>query len=478
MPRRRSSIMCATDACVPRRSTSAGTSTRASAHRRSTSRSRILRARRHLDAAIESKKPTHFIYAGLKQALARMRAIATAGGWPAVAAGRGDQARSERPSRRHRPEAAARHRRARERDGRRATRSTTPTLPVSGQELSGAPSPHGRRRDREGDDRRDERHRRARVQQLRVNLERARWVIGGLSDTFVLVNLPAFKVYLIRDGKNVWETRTQIGSEARQTPSFRADMKYLVFNPDWTVPPTILAQDVLAGMRKGREHDREEAPDDSRSAGPRRRSRVDRLADARRRGNFRYTLRQPPGPDNALGRVKFIFPNQHSIFLHDTPSRELFTRRPAHVQLGLHPRRAPARSGGGAARGAGELDAGAHPGGRRRRASRRPCSCARRCRSSSSTGPSRSAPPAICASPTTSITSTRRCSARSESLKLSVPVVHEFARDSLRPGCSPGHLSRLGSLVTNGISGFRITQSMETQFVTVLTSCAFEFRRD
>lgn len=163
----------------------------------------------------------------------------------------------------------------------------------------------------------------ARAQQLRVNLERARWVVGGLSDTFVLVNLPAFKVYLIRDQKNVWEARTQIGREARQTPTFRADMKYLVLNPDWTVPPTILAKDVLEGMRKNqdtiaRKHltilDQQggvvdPASIDWQNATP---------------GNFRYTLRQPPGPDNALGRVKFIFPNQHSIFLHDTPSRDLF----------------------------------------------------------------------------------------------------------------------------------------------------------
>ena len=141
-------------------------------------------------------------------------------------------------------------------------------------------------------------------------------------DTFVLVNLPAFKVYLIRDRKNVWESRTQIG-EARQTPTFRADMKYLVINPDWTVPPTILAQDVLAGMRKGQNpiakkrllildqqgRTIDPAAIDWQNATP---------------GNFPYTLRQPPGPDNALGRVKFIFPNQYSIFLHDTPSRELF----------------------------------------------------------------------------------------------------------------------------------------------------------
>jgi len=164
----------------------------------------------------------------------------------------------------------------------------------------------------------------ARVQQLRVNLERARWVVGGLSDTFVLVNLPAFKAYVIRDRKNVWEGRTQIGREARQTPTFRADMKYLVFNPDWTVPPTILAQDVLAGMRKGQNTIAKKRlailDQQGRTVDP---ASIDWQNATP--GNFRYTLRQPPGPDNALGRVKFIFPNQHSIFLHDTPSRELFT---------------------------------------------------------------------------------------------------------------------------------------------------------
>jgi murein L,D-transpeptidase YcbB/YkuD len=162
-----------------------------------------------------------------------------------------------------------------------------------------------------------------RVDQVRVNLERARWVLGGLRDTFLLVNLPAFKVYYIRDRKNVWETRSQVGREARQTPSFRANITYLVFNPDWTVPPTILAKDVLAGMKKGENTiarkgltilDRE-----GRRVSP---ASIDWQTVSAK--GFPYTLRQPPGPDNALGRVKFIFPNEHTVFLHDTPSRELF----------------------------------------------------------------------------------------------------------------------------------------------------------
>jgi murein L,D-transpeptidase YcbB/YkuD len=163
----------------------------------------------------------------------------------------------------------------------------------------------------------------SRIDQVRINLERARWVVGGLSDSFVLVNLPAFKVYFIRDKKNVWETRAQIGKQARATPAFRADIRYLVLNPDWTVPPGIL-EDVLAGMRKGQNPiakknltilDRQGNAVDPAS--------IDWTKASTR--NFGYTLRQPPGPENALGRVKFIFPNEHFVFLHDTPSKELFS---------------------------------------------------------------------------------------------------------------------------------------------------------
>ncbi len=211
----------------------------------------------------------------------------------------------------------------------------------------------------------------ARTMQLRVNLERARWVVGGLRDSFVLVNLPAFKAYVIRDRKNVWETRTQIGREARKTPTFRADLKYLVLNPDWTVPPTILAQDVLAGMKKGQNTIAKKKltilDDRGRPVDP---AAIDWQAATPR--TFRYTLRQPPGADNALGRVKFIFPNEYL----DLPARHTepgaLRRRPAHLQLGVHPRRQRARPGAGAARGAADATRWLERGADRRVHRRRP----------------------------------------------------------------------------------------------------------
>ncbi len=165
----------------------------------------------------------------------------------------------------------------------------------------------------------------ARAEQVRVNMERARWVLPELSEDFLLVNLPAFKAYLIRGGRNIWEARTQVGEEGKQTPSFRATMRTVVFNPDWTVPPMIIREEVADGMRKGKDYIAQKGlvvvDKDGSEVDP---SSVDwDQADA---SGFPFTLRQPPGTDNALGKVKFLFPNPYSIYLHDTPSKGSFER--------------------------------------------------------------------------------------------------------------------------------------------------------
>jgi murein L,D-transpeptidase YcbB/YkuD len=272
--------------------------------------------------AVESFKPNHFIYVGLKGALARYRQIAARGGWPTVPAGPTLKPGASDPR----------------------VRLVRRRLAATG-ELDAAGADAGDELDEalvEAVKKFQERHRitadgaigtgtldamnvpvAVRIDQLRVNLERCRWVINGLRDSFVLVNLPAFKVYVIRDTKNVWETRAQIGREARQTPSFRADMRYIVFNPDWTVPPTILREDVLKPMASG--------TNALKKKGLTVLDRQGNVVDpstidwkTARASNFPYTLRQAPGANNALGRVKFMFPNEYAIFLHDTPSRELF----------------------------------------------------------------------------------------------------------------------------------------------------------
>jgi L,D-transpeptidase YcbB len=164
-----------------------------------------------------------------------------------------------------------------------------------------------------------------RVRQLRVNLDRARVVLRDLPERFVVVNIAGFKVYLVRGDKIVWEARAQVGKTYRRTPIFRSAISYVVLNPTWTVPPGIIANDILPAARRDPEsitrrglkvidaNGREHAPDT-----------ID--WSQFKSGHIPYTLRQDPGPSNALGRTKLMFPNPYLVYLHDTPSQSLFDR--------------------------------------------------------------------------------------------------------------------------------------------------------
>jgi L,D-transpeptidase YcbB len=265
--------------------------------------------------AIDAARPDHFIYRGLVGALAELRAIEAKGGWPMVATGR-----KIKPGMRDARIPTIRKRLAA--SGAANTRYDTA--------LAGAVKAFqaGHRLEPTGvidADTIDEMNvsASARADQVRANLERARWVLHDLTDDFILVNLPAYKAYLIRDDKKVWETRTMIGKEARQSPTFRATMRSIVLNPDWKVPHTILAEDVIEGMRRGndvlaRQH-LVVVDAKNREIDPATIDWDDVSADS-----FPYIVRQPAGPLNVLGRVKFEFPNQHAIYMHDTPSKQLF----------------------------------------------------------------------------------------------------------------------------------------------------------
>jgi murein L,D-transpeptidase YcbB/YkuD len=165
----------------------------------------------------------------------------------------------------------------------------------------------------------------ARIAQIRVNLERGRWYLHGLDPTFVVVNVAGFRVYYLPDAKLVWSARAIIGKPFRATPIFRAKMNYLVLNPTWTVPPGILAHDMLPAQRRDPSYlEKKGLQVLDRNGRVVPTSSIDwSKATAR---SFPYNVVQAPGPDNALGRVKFMFPNSHSVYLHDTPSRNLFDK--------------------------------------------------------------------------------------------------------------------------------------------------------
>jgi L,D-transpeptidase YcbB len=162
-----------------------------------------------------------------------------------------------------------------------------------------------------------------RITQLRVNLDRGRVLLHDLPEQFVVVNVAGYTVYLIKGGQVEWSARVQVGRTYRRTPIFRSDISYLVFNPTWTVPPGIIAADILPAARKD--------PGAIARKGLRVLEANGREVDAAsidwsgfRSGHIPYTLRQDPGPANALGRVKFMFPNPYLVYLHDTPAQTLF----------------------------------------------------------------------------------------------------------------------------------------------------------
>ena len=164
-----------------------------------------------------------------------------------------------------------------------------------------------------------------RINQIRTSLERLRWVNQEAVDTMVVVNIAGFRAFFFKDGALEWDTRAQVGKHYRQTPVFRGDIAYLEFNPTWTIPPGILRNDTLPAIKRN--------PDYLESKNIRVIDHKGNIVDPatvnwnKYKNSVPYTLRQDPGPKNSLGTVKFIFPNKHFVFLHDTPHRELFSHK-------------------------------------------------------------------------------------------------------------------------------------------------------
>ena len=164
----------------------------------------------------------------------------------------------------------------------------------------------------------------ARVDQLRVNLERGRWVLHEIKGEFVLVDVAGFDVAYFRDNEPIWTSKVVVGRPYRETPVFKSEITYVVLNPTWTIPPGILAKDTLPAVK--------------RDPGYLARHRI-RVIDANGREvppssvdwsrystSIPYQLRQDPGPDNSLGLVKIMFPNPYLVYLHDSPAKSLYDR--------------------------------------------------------------------------------------------------------------------------------------------------------
>lgn len=168
-----------------------------------------------------------------------------------------------------------------------------------------------------------------RLDRIRLNMERWRWLPHDLGERFVLVNIAAFEVQMVEGGRVIDSMRAVVGRPYRMTPVFSDRISYVEVNPTWTVPPKIARQDLLPRIKadpsflvEGRFEVHDGWGEGATRLDP---ATVDwnRYGE----GDFPFRLRQAPGPKNALGEVKVMFPNRFDVYLHDSPARELFRQR-------------------------------------------------------------------------------------------------------------------------------------------------------
>jgi L,D-transpeptidase YcbB len=291
--------------------------------------------------------PDHPQFVGLLQALRRYREIAARGGWPKVPTGpvlapgeRGDAERLRALARRLQaegfladipPELAPATPPAAAAGGARPAGSPSPTNPGAATQLVYSPVlaeavrrfQHTRTLDEDG--RLGEETQaelnvpvQQRLQQLVLNVERWRWVPDDFGDSAVVVNVPGYTLDVEENRRIVRSMAVVVGEEGWETPAFADRIEYLVVNPYWNVPSGILEKEILPALRRNpgylAANDMEVVRGDGDDA---TQVSASLLGEGAR-------VRQRPGARNPLGQIKFMFPNDHDIYLHDTPAEHLF----------------------------------------------------------------------------------------------------------------------------------------------------------
>jgi len=164
-----------------------------------------------------------------------------------------------------------------------------------------------------------------RIGMMRLNLERTRWVLHHPESDFLIVNIAGFNIKRIQNSKVVYESRVIVGKNHKESPIFKDAVEYIVFNPTWTLPYSIATHETLPKLKKDPSYlaakHMEIMDRNGKILDP---STID--FNKYSTGNFPFIIRQKAGSHNALGQVKFIFPNKYAVYLHDTPSRGLFNR--------------------------------------------------------------------------------------------------------------------------------------------------------
>jgi len=167
-----------------------------------------------------------------------------------------------------------------------------------------------------------------RLRQIEVNMERWRWCQRDFGDRYILINIANFELDTYEHDTMTLSMRAIVGRPFRSTPVFSGTMTYLVFNPYWNVPKKIAVEDILPKVKKDKVYLTANNYKVLQGWGNSE-LKIDPSTIswvALNENYFPYRLRQDPGPTNALGRIKFMFPNEYDVYIHDTPARELFSK--------------------------------------------------------------------------------------------------------------------------------------------------------
>lgn len=163
-----------------------------------------------------------------------------------------------------------------------------------------------------------------RINQIKANLERARWVLYEIEKKFIAVNIAGFELYFIEDDKEILTSKVIVGKNHTKTPIFKDTMSYVVINPTWTVPRSLYPK-YIDKLHKDPDYFAEKNMEVITFNGE-----IVSIENTDwskySTSNFPYMVRQKAGPTNALGYIKCMFPNAHSVYIHDTPARSLFSK--------------------------------------------------------------------------------------------------------------------------------------------------------
>ena len=165
------------------------------------------------------------------------------------------------------------------------------------------------------------------IDRLDANLERWRWLPRQTPSTYIRVNIASYRLNIIEDNNHVFGMNVIVGKPYRRTPVFTESIKYFVVHPYWNVPFSIATKDKLPLLQKDASSEAAKGFE-AKPVSQQEFIAVDAIDwSAVSKKNFNYLLRQRPGEQNALGKIKFMLPNPHAVYLHDTPNRELFAKQ-------------------------------------------------------------------------------------------------------------------------------------------------------